>query len=575
MLINALSSIIRLNEIFSLYPQGINEIYSIVAAEISRLFSADCTVYHIKGDMLEPVAFQSSGSSDSKLHLHAKVSVSECRAITEKKPLIFDSFHPCASRQPGEGRRLNSICIPVSSDEVVAGVLIADFFDRETISNDDFNLLMAMVSQLSNALHRNSLFDNLKAEKERLEAANQVINGLNRELNDKISEMETLQAQLLESQKLEAMGRLAGGIAHDFNNILVAIMGYSELASSMLPEGTPVKEYIRNVIKASEKAKALTNQVLAFSRKQIIDLRAVSINDLIMNFKVMLDKLIPENIEVRLSLSHDVSAVMADAHQLEQIIMNLAVNAKDAIINGGVLSLTTENASLDSETAKRLDLKSGRYVLLSISDSGSGMPEDIKQHIFEPFYTTKEGGRGTGLGLAVVYGIVKQHNGAIEVYSSPGIGTTFRIYLPPVVAIESSLPVSEKPDPQPELPVGTERILVVEDSEPVLELVCSVLSTLGYRVDRASDGSQALAIVRDSCDFYDLIITDIIMPAMNGEELAVQVRKICPGISIVFMSGYPQDKLQKSGMSDKRISYLSKPFKHRELALTVRAVLDA
>jgi PAS domain S-box-containing protein len=388
-----------------------------------------------------------------------------------------------------------------------------------------------------------------------------------------ITERDRLEAQLRQAQKMESVGRLAGGVAHDFNNLLTAISGNVELALLDLRPADPLYELLVEVHRAADSAANLTRQLLAFSRKQVIDPRIVNLNGIVDELQKMLKRLMREDVDVHVRLDPVLWQTRVDRGQLEQVLVNLAVNARDAMPNGGTLTLETGNATLDEEyTRTRSYVVPGEYVMLAVTDNGTGMDEEAKAHLFEPFFTTKEHGKGTGLGLAMVYGAVKQNRGSIEVESEPGKGTTFRIYLPRVVAGPDPLPV---PSPTMRLPTGTETILLVEDEEKVRAVAVGLLRRLGYTVLAASSASEALSSVRDLTGPLHLLVTDVVLPGMNGRILAQQVEALRPGTRVLYTSGYSEDVVIHHGVLDPGIEFVPKPYSIDLLARRVREVLEA
>lgn len=388
-----------------------------------------------------------------------------------------------------------------------------------------------------------------------------------------ITEHKRLEEQLLQSQKMEAVGRLAGGIAHDFNNLLTAIIGYSQIILSGLDEGDPVRDQIGEIEKAGKRAAALTSQLLAFSRKQILQPKVLNLNAVIADIDKMLQRLIGEDIEMRINLDAAIGRVKADPGQIEQIIVNLAVNARDAMPRGGKLTIETQNVYLDEPYANQhAEVQPGSYVMLAMSDTGTGMDKETQANIFEPFFTTKEKGRGTGLGLSTVYGIVKQSSGHIWVYSEPGRGTTFKIYLP---LIEESAEIAETPAPIAESLRGHETILVVEDEEVVRNLACEILQMNGYTVLEAADANEALLKYEQHEGAIHLMITDVVMPSISGRELAEHLTPSRPEMKVLYMSGYTDDAIVHHGVLDAGTAFLQKPFTPDALARKAREILDA
>ena len=386
------------------------------------------------------------------------------------------------------------------------------------------------------------------------------------------ADRERLQGQLLQVQKMESVGRLAGGVAHDFNNILTAILSYAELCIMKLPEDHPVRGHVTAIRDASEKAASLTHQLLAFSRKQVLEMRTVDLNAVVEGISKMLRRIIGEDVVLEIRTDKALRPILADKGQIEQVLMNLAVNARDAMPLGGSLVIGTG-------PVRKGDLPAGideamrdrEYVLLTTKDTGKGMSTDVRDRIFEPFFTTKELGKGTGLGLSTVYGIVKQHDGHIAVDSDPGRGTMFRIYLP-VAAAEHS---AQRDESASLMSRGTETVLVVEDDEAIRGLIREIREPLGYRVLVMASGEEALACLRSDAGSVHLLLTDVIMPGMNGKVLAEQVRAFKPGIKVLFMSGYPYDALSDQGLLGSGASLVHKPLGPAVLAAHIRRMLDS
>lgn len=377
--------------------------------------------------------------------------------------------------------------------------------------------------------------------------------------------------RLRQSQKMEAVGRLAGGVAHDFNNLLTVINGYTAMSLKEMGKDHSLRKNTEEIQAAAERAASLTGQLLAFSRKQVLQPRIISLNDTVTGMEKMLRRLIGEDIELCTIFDPDLDHVKADPGQFEQVILNLAVNARDAMPRGGKLTIQTANVTLDQKTRFRnRDLDVGHYVMVAITDTGIGMTEEVKAHLFEPFFTTKGIGRGTGLGLATCYGIICQSDGDIRVYSEPNCGTTFKIYLPRVDAPVAANGESDDPDTLPE---GNESILIVEDEAAVRRLAASVLRTSGYQVQEARDAVEAIALIQSQPPF-DLVVTDVIMPRMSGKELYDQIKLIAPRIKVLFMSGYTDDALAHHGVLGPELSFLEKPFSPARLAHKVRDVID-
>ena len=386
-------------------------------------------------------------------------------------------------------------------------------------------------------------------------------------------EMKSLQEQLRQSQKIEAIGLLAGGIAHDFGNLLAIIQGYSELALLKLPKENPVTKDIEEVTKAGLRAKDLIGRLLAFSRRQIFETSVLDLNAILRDLEKMLRRIIGEDIELVTLLASDLGKVEADPGQIEQILLNLAVNAKDAMPSGGKLTIETTNIDLDKTYARsHTAVKPGCYVMVSVSDTGIGMTPEVKERVFEPFFTTKEIGKGTGLGLSTVYGIVKQSGGNIWAYSEPGYGTTFKIYLP---RVDETLKQAGEKKVLEELPRGNETVLVVEDEENVLKLVLQILKEQGYNALEAPRGSDAMLISEQHEGPIHLMVTDVVMPGMNGQELAKRLAPFRPEMKVLYMSAYPNNTIVHHGVLEKGANFIQKPFTVAVLARKVRQVLDS
>jgi PAS domain S-box-containing protein len=386
-------------------------------------------------------------------------------------------------------------------------------------------------------------------------------------------EMIVLEEQLRQSQKMEAIGQLAGGIAHDFNNLLTVMKGYSQLSLLDLTENDPLWGNIQEIQKATQRAADLTRQLLAFSRRQILDLKVLDLNTLLRDLNKMLRRIIGEDIELVTLLAEDLGRVRIDPGQFEQMILNLAVNARDAMPSGGKLTIETANIALDEEYAHaHISVQPGSYVQLSISDTGVGIPLDIKEKVFEPFFTTKEKGRGTGLGLSTVYGIVKQCEGNIWVYSEPGHGTTFKVYLP---RVEEELDTALKTEETDSLPSGKETVLLVEDDPLVRDLAHRLLTQQGYMVYQASNGEEGLRVAQNHAgEKIHLLLTDVVMPQMGGKELAEKLKLSRPDIEVLYTSGYTDNAIVHHGVLESGTHFLQKPFSHRTLSHKVREVLD-
>jgi len=387
-----------------------------------------------------------------------------------------------------------------------------------------------------------------------------------------VTDQRRLQQQVLQSQKMEAVGRLAGGIAHDFNNLLTVITSYSDLLLEDLAPGDAKRDDLEQVRKAADGAAALTRQLLAFSRQQAVEPRVVSLNTVVEGLHKILRRVIGEDIELTTTLAPDLGAVRADVGQLEQVLMNLAVNARDAMPTGGRLTVETANVEHDPDYARDREAAAVRqFAMLAVSDTGCGMDEATKVRIFEPFFTTKEPGKGTGLGLATVYGIVKQAGGFIWVYSEPGQGTSFKIYLPEVDATaERTTAVAGARAPR-----GTETVLLVEDAAAVRAVTKQVLERQGYVVLEAPDGEAALRLAQQHRGPIHLLLTDVVLPRVSGRELAERLTQVRPDMKVLYASGYTDDSVVRHGILELGTAYLQKPFSPESLARKVRNVLDA
>ncbi len=384
-------------------------------------------------------------------------------------------------------------------------------------------------------------------------------------------ERKRLEQEVQRLQKFEAIGRLAGGIAHDFNNALGVVQGWAEMAHEEAPPGTPLQKKIQAILDQTRRSARLTSQLLAFARHQVLQPRNISLNALVSETTGLLQNLIGEQIELKTLLNPDEQIVRADPSQIEQVLMNLCLNAKDAMPHGGRLLITTENVDIDEDYQRAHAYASaGKYVRLSVSDSGVGMDSDTLERIFEPFFTTKEIGKGTGLGLATVYGIVKQHRGFVNVYSEPGQGSVFRVYLP------SDAGVPEMPAPQTSEMItrGTEVILVAEDHDALREMAHETLASQGYRPILASDGVEALRLFKAKAKGIQLVILDVVMPGLNGPDAYTQMSAIKPGLPVIFTTGYTAEMVSLNHKIEEGASFLQKPYSRQALARAVRNALN-
>ncbi|WP_243372386.1 response regulator [Geotalea sp. SG265] len=388
---------------------------------------------------------------------------------------------------------------------------------------------------------------------------------------ENITARKNLEQQLRQAQKMEAIGQLAGGIAHDFNNLLSVIIGYGNLAQMKMAGNDPLKGNLDQIIAAAEKAAQLTKGLLAFSRKQEMKQRPVELNSLIESVMKIVKRIIGEDIQLETSLHGGQLCISADSGQIDQVLMNLATNARDAMVDGGKLAISTELQEMEESFISLYGFgRPGHYAVINVSDTGSGMDQQILQNIFDPFFTTKEVGKGTGLGMSIVYGIITQHNGYIKVYSEPGIGTTFRIYLPLIKPCEMEgaklLPARPKG--------GSETILLAEDDQAIRDMEGCILRDFGYRVMAARDGQEAVDIFRENSGSIDLVLLDMIMPKKNGSEACREILALAPQVKVLFISGYTADLIKEKGLLDKEIELIMKPISPPELARKVRELLD-
>jgi two-component system cell cycle sensor histidine kinase/response regulator CckA len=435
--------------------------------------------------------------------------------------------------------------VPIRSRGRVVGVLSVQSYTPTAYREEDLQTLQTMADQCGGAIER-IWADEVLRETE---------------------------ARLFQSQKLETVGKLAGGVAHEFNSILTAIIGQSELILDDLPPGHALSENAAGIRKAAERAATLTRQLLAYGRKTFLRPESLDLNQVIASMEVTIRHLVGRAVDVRIVPVADLHNVKADAGQIEQVIMNLVMNATDAMPNGGKLTLETANVSFDQETVRAYpDLKPADYVMLAISDTGTGMSEAVKTRVFEPFFTTKGIGQGTGLGLSTCYGIIKQSGGHISVYSEPGRGTIFKIYLPEVEA-QAQPPILRLDTP--DLPRGTETVLLVEDDPALREMAATLLRRLGYTVFPAANGVEALSVQHErSTGHIDLLFTDVVMPHMSGTELADRVRALYPRTRILFTSAYTANAIVHQGVFHPGVELLQKPFTPSALAQKLREVLD-
>jgi signal transduction histidine kinase len=464
-------------------------------------------------------------------------------ALEQKWDLIISDyslpqFDPLSALRMLEEKGLDIPCIVVSG------------------SVDEATILKAMQAGAADYLMKDNLM--------RLVAA------VDRELREAAGRQERrkIEEQFRHAQKMEAIGRLAGGVAHDFNNLLTVITGYSEMLRSGLSVDDPVRSALEEIGKAAERGGTLTRQLLIFSRRQALAPKSVNVNDLVSNMEKMLRRLIPEDVGLVTVLRPELGIVRADAGQLEQVIMNMVVNARDAMADGGKLTIETANVTF---LKPQVSLPAGPYVMLAISDTGTGMDAEAQSHVFEPFFTTKEAGKGTGLGLATAYGIIHQSGGSITFYSEPGQGTTFKIYLP---RVDQPLEETAAESVAVESLNGSETVLVVEDDGEVRRLICGILRGKGYRVLESTKGDEAIALARSHAGPVNLVVADVILPEMSGPEVVRHLAERKPEIRALYISGYTDEAMLRHGMLDSGVAFLSKPFLPEALVRKVREVLD-
>jgi len=392
-------------------------------------------------------------------------------------------------------------------------------------------------------------------------------------IGEDVTQLRALQRQLAQSQKLESVGRLAGGVAHDFNNLLTAVVGYASLALSEAADQPELREDVMEILAAADRGSQLTHRLLAFARQAPGEPKPVDVNRLVLDLQKLLRRLISEDISIVISVEAEPAVIAADASQLEQVLVNLVVNARDAMPDGGNLAIQVANVSLDEKyAANHLDLQPGEYVSLTVSDTGVGMDATVKERLFEPFFTTKEPDRGTGLGLAVVYGIVHQYGGSVWVYSEPGQGTTFNIYFPRAVGVEEA--VSGREPLTAAILGGDEKVLLVEDEASVRDITSRILESQGYTVIQAASGPEAISAVERSGGHFDLLLTDVVMPRMSGPDLAAVLRADRPDLAVLYISGFAEQAVARHGVLATGMEFLAKPYTSGELLSRVRSALD-
>ena len=521
------------------------------------------------------------GNLRASLHRVIRQLVPDTMAVQK-----YDIRKPEAEGGGFEERHWSPINTPIVVDGALRFIVhrvedVTDFVmsSRErTAEQESTQELRVRATQLERELYQRA---------QELQRANQELRHLHAELEGRVaqttgdlareadarqrteSELRRSEEQLRQAQKLEAVGRLAAGIAHDFNNLLSVVLSYSEELLVELPDASPSRRDALEIQRAGERAAELTRQLLVFSRQQVLAPKILDLNEVLSNLNRMLGRMLGEDIELALLAAPLLGQVKADPGQIEQVVMNLVVNARDAMPGGGKLTIATSNVDLDDAYAREhLGVEPGRYVMLSVSDTGVGMDKATQARLFEPFFTTKGPGRGTGLGLSTVFGIIKQSHGSIWVYSELGQGTTFKIYLPRVDA------AADRPLVVPAVVGGTETILLVEDEPQVRAVVRRTLERGGYAVIVAQDPNEAVRVA-EAAGPIDLLLTDVVMPYMNGRELAERVRSRRPGVRVLFTSGYTDDAILRHGVLDEGVPFLQKPITPASLMRSVRETLDA
>jgi two-component system cell cycle sensor histidine kinase/response regulator CckA len=538
--------------------QSLDSLLGRIAEACGRLVNTDWVGFRlVDGDELVVAGTMHEGEG---MPVRTRIKMGESlagMAAASGRPLVLSNpaNHPSLLPEHAEAMRRHgyrgSLTVPAKIGDRVVGVL--SFLTRraEGFSTEDMAIATAFASQAAIALENARLLH---------------------ESRRAYDELAQTQGQLEQAQKMDAIGRLAGGVAHDFNNLLTVILGRTDMLLHPLPPEDPTRRGIELIRRTAGRAADLTRQLLAFSRKQVLEAVVLDLNAVTTDMKDMVGRLIGEDISLVTTPTPGLGRVKADRGQIEQVVMNLAVNARDAMPRGGHLILETENVDLDAEYVRRhMGARPGAHVMLSVSDSGVGIPREVLPHIFEPFFTTKEQGKGTGLGLATVYGIVKQSGGYVEVDSAPDRGTTFRIYLPRVDVAAPALERSSRPSAAAG---GTETVLLVEDEEGVRELARDILRASGYTIIEARNGSEALLLSERHQGPLDLLLTDVVMPRMSGRELAERLAPLRPSMSVLYMSGYTDGAVIRHGVLGADTAFLQKPFTPATLVQRVRETLD-
>jgi signal transduction histidine kinase/CheY-like chemotaxis protein len=529
-----------------------------LAEQVRAFFGADASVVRLlEGEELHLLA--SAGFAESELSPALPVSWGISGEILEqRRPLAIPDVrvHPTtaaiAQASAPSVPFLAYAGAPLLVEERVVGILgIFVSTGVRTFSGEDLHVLQIVANHIAAAIVNGRLYEGLQRE---------------------IAERRRTEEELVQSQKMDAVGRLAGGIAHDFNNILAVINGYSELLLTRAADDDPARPSLREIRKAGERAARLTRQLLAFSRKQLVRPEVLDLGRIVRDTNQLLRRLLGEDVELDTFTEPRLGRVKADAGQIEQVLLNLAVNARDAMPRGGKIRMEVRNAAVTAAESLPDPVPPGEYVLLEVADEGIGMDPETRSHIFEPFFTTKEIGKGTGLGLATVYGVVEQSGGHIRVESQAGQGTTFRIYLPRVRQKSRSAPRALV---SPSLTPGSEIVLLVEDEEMVRSLLCSVLQERGYTVLQATDGEEAVQLSRQHAGPIHLLLTDVVMPRLNGREVARKVTRAHPETKVLYMSGYTDDAVVRRGVSTSDTHLIHKPFTPAALARKVQQVLTS
>ena len=538
--------------------QPLDSLLGRIAEACGRLVKTDWVGFRlVDGDELV-VAGTLEGGTEMPVRRRLKIgeSLAGQVAATGRPLLLRDpASHPSMLPEHAQAmRRLGyhgMLTVPARVGDRVVGVLSFLTRREEGFSTEDLAIATAFASHAAVALENSRLLH---------------------ESRRAYDELAQTQGQLEQAQKMDAIGRLAGGVAHDFNNLLTVILGRTDILLTQIKTEDPLRRGIALIQRTAGRAAELTKQLLAFSRKQVLEAVVLDLGVVTTDMKEMLARLIGEDIALVTNLAATLGHVKADRGQIEQVVMNLAINARDAMPQGGQLVVETANADLDDEYVRRnVGSRPGPHVMLAVSDSGVGIPRELQRHIFEPFFTTKEQGKGTGLGLATVYGIVKQSGGYIEVDSEPGRGTTFRIYLP---RVDSASPAAER-SPRAAAPTGgTETILLVEDEDGVRELARDILRSSGYTVLEGRNGAEGLLLGERHQGALDLLLTDVVMPRMSGRELAERMVSLRPELSVLYMSGYTDDAVIRHGVLGSDTAFLQKPFTPAALVQRVRETLD-